>query len=215
MTEYKIANWERFQHYGDKRTPPWIKLHYEMLTSKDWVKFNDASKLLAVVCMMLASRNKGIVEGDIEYIQQVAHLRTKPDLKPLITSGFLIPASAMLADASTNEEEEKEEEEKEEGQYSFEFFWQAYPRTVSKVKAELAYKTALKKTPHEVIMKGLENYKTDIAKKKTSTEYISHAASWLNGGRWADDYGVAPPPPDDGLDWKQRIDNKRREAGII
>jgi hypothetical protein len=117
--DYKVKNWENFQHYKD-RNPPWIKLHYELLTSRDWVKFDDASKLLALVCMMLASRNQGIIEGDLDYIKSVAHIRGKINLKPLIGSGFLIPladASTAQADASTAQadaiiEERQRREEK-------------------------------------------------------------------------------------------------------
>lgn len=118
MLKYEIKNWQVYQHYktGD-RNPPWIKLHNELMTSRDWVKYNDDSKLLSIVCMMLASRNKGIIEDDLEYIQQVAHLRKTPDLKPLIDSGFLVPckqalASASIAQASAIIEEKREEENK-------------------------------------------------------------------------------------------------------
>ena len=90
---YKVRNWRKFQHYS-KRNPPWIKLHYEVMTSRDWVMLSDASKLLAIVCMLIASRNEGEVPDDPEYIKRVAYLDRAPNLLPLIDSGFL------LADAS-------------------------------------------------------------------------------------------------------------------
>lgn len=104
---FEIRNWSEFQHYKN-RNPPWIKLHYEILTSQDWVLYNDASKVLAVVCMLLASRNDGIIDGTpdgLSYIQRVAYLTKPPNLKPLIDSGFLIPidtASKALASASVS-----------------------------------------------------------------------------------------------------------------
>ena len=97
-----IRNWEKFQHYKG-RNPPWIKLHYEVLMSPDWVMLADDSKLLAVVCMLLASRHEGKVPLDPVYIQRAAHLSKKPDFKPLIDVGFLSYASGCkhaLADAS-------------------------------------------------------------------------------------------------------------------
>jgi len=36
MLTLKVKNWEKYQHYKD-RNPPWIKLHFELLTSADWV----------------------------------------------------------------------------------------------------------------------------------------------------------------------------------
>jgi hypothetical protein len=100
MTMLTVKNWENFQHYKD-RNPPWIKLHIELLNSMDWVMLDDASKLLAVVCMMIASRNQGQVPNNPAYLKKVAHLDKLPNLKPLIDIGFLVDASNTLADAST------------------------------------------------------------------------------------------------------------------
>jgi hypothetical protein len=97
-----VRNWTKFQHYKD-RTPPWIKLHYELLTSPDWVMIDDASKLLAVVCMLVASRNGGCVPNNPAYLRKVGQLAKLPSFKPLIDCGFLesgADASDLLADAS-------------------------------------------------------------------------------------------------------------------
>lgn len=97
---YEVKNWSKYQHYKD-RNPPWVKLHYEMLTSKDWVMLSDASKLLAVVCIMIASRHDGKVPADPEYVKRAAYLDKAPDFSKLVESGFLLSASAckqMLAD---------------------------------------------------------------------------------------------------------------------
>lgn len=97
-----VRNWTKFQYYKD-RTPPWIKLHYELLTSPDWVMIDDASKLLAVVCMLVASRNEGCVPNNPAYLKKVGQLAKLPSFKPLIDCGFLesgADASNLLADAS-------------------------------------------------------------------------------------------------------------------
>lgn len=98
--QLKVRNWEQFQHYKD-RNPPWIKLHFALLASEDWVTLDDASKLLAVVCMLVASRNNGFVPDNPAYLKRVAYLDRLPKLKPLIDCGFLeIPqadASAVQA----------------------------------------------------------------------------------------------------------------------
>ncbi len=93
---FAIKNWAKFQHYKD-RNPPWIKLHVDIFASRDWVTLADASRLLAVVCMVVASRNNGQVPNDPDYIKRVAYLDRLPDLTPLIKCGFLINT---LADAS-------------------------------------------------------------------------------------------------------------------
>lgn len=100
--KYKVKNWHHFQHYKD-RNPPWIKLHYSLLSSRDWVTLDDASRVLAVAIMLIASRSEGEIDGSddgLEYLKRVAYLNKKPNLMPLIECGFLEPASTMLADAS-------------------------------------------------------------------------------------------------------------------
>jgi uncharacterized phage protein (TIGR02220 family) len=96
---YTIPTWREYQHYAD-RSPPWIKLHYDMLSSRSWVMLADASRVLMVSCMLIASRNDGRVPDDIEFLKRVAYINGKVDLKPLIDIGFLVPNFNVLADAS-------------------------------------------------------------------------------------------------------------------
>lgn len=65
---------------------------------------DDASRVLAIACMLIASRNKGEIDGSeagLAYLKRVAYLNKTPNLKPLILCGFLSPASGLQADAST------------------------------------------------------------------------------------------------------------------
>lgn len=55
----------------------------------------DASKALAIACMLIASKNDGMFPNDPEYIKRVAYL-SEVDFTPLIKCGFII----LLADAS-------------------------------------------------------------------------------------------------------------------
>lgn len=90
MNGYKIKGWERFQHYKD-RNPPWIKLHFSLLSSRDWVALSSEGRELAVVLMLVASRGEGMVPNDPEYIQAVGHLKKTPNFGPLVKCGFLEP----------------------------------------------------------------------------------------------------------------------------
>jgi hypothetical protein len=121
MEYYTVRNWRRFQHYKH-RSPPWIKLHFEMLTSADWVMLDDASKLLAIACMLLASRNEGRVPADPSYIKRVAYIQGVIKFKPLIDSGFLENPLALASESKqlrtnalpeTETETETETEKKE------------------------------------------------------------------------------------------------------
>ena len=200
VMRYKIKNWDRFQHYKD-RSPAWIKLHYEVLTSPDWVMLDDASKLLAVVIMLLASRSGGEIEGNERYIQKAANLDKKVDLKPLIECGFLI----MLADASTvqanDTREEKRREEERRGEDSqkndkaneiaFNEFWKLYPkaRAGNKDKAKTAYLKALTRATKEEINGSVEKYSRS---DEVARGYAKGAAAWLNDDRWTTNYDSRP-----------------------
>jgi uncharacterized phage protein (TIGR02220 family) len=87
-TYYRIKNWERFQHYKD-RNPPWIKLHRDLLASETWVSVDDASRVLAIACMLLAAATDNQIPDNPRYIQRVAYLSGPPDFGPLIEVGFL------------------------------------------------------------------------------------------------------------------------------
>ena len=101
---YRVRNWEKFQHYKN-RNPPWIKLHFELLSSSDWVTLDDKSRVLVIACMLIASRNGGMVPSDPLYVQRVAYLKDIPDFEPLISCGFLQDsASKLLASASIKSE---------------------------------------------------------------------------------------------------------------
>lgn len=113
---FKVRNWEEYQHYKD-RNPPWIKLHFALLTSEDWVLLDDASRVLAIACLLIASRNDGYVPCKPDYIKRVAYLNQEPDFNPLIECGFLDPDSGCkqaLAGARPEERQSREETEAEE-----------------------------------------------------------------------------------------------------
>lgn len=115
--KYRIKNWTDYQHYKD-RCPPWIKLHNSLLTSEVWVMGNDATRTLAIACMLLSSRNEandGTFNGEPEYIKRFAYLNSKPYFKPLIDNGFievLQDDSIALAECNTEKSREEKEEEK-------------------------------------------------------------------------------------------------------
>lgn len=75
----------------------------------------------------------------------------------------------------------------------FDAFWRAYPRKVAKRAARKAYDRALRETTHEAIMRGLAEFNRHLP---SETQYIPHPTTWLNQGRWEDEYETAQ-----GVDW--------------
>ena len=102
MKRIRFVNWNEYQHYKD-RNPPWIKLHFAILSSKAWVSLNSEGRELAIVCMLLASRNDGVVACDEAYVRRVAYLSKKPDFDALVRSELCV-YETTLADASKQEQ---------------------------------------------------------------------------------------------------------------
>ena len=121
----KIRNWDRYQHYKD-RSPIWVKLYArDLVSSEDWITWDDASRCLAVASIALASRyhpasteDRGCFEvNSLEYVQKSCSLNQLPDFKPLIDSRFLVvidDASNLLAERYQPARQRREEESREE-----------------------------------------------------------------------------------------------------
>lgn len=67
----------------------------------------------------------------------------------------------------------------------FETFWQSYPRKIAKLAAMKAYQKARMVATAEDILKGVEVYKQHLS---PDPQFICHATSFLNQGRWMDEY---------------------------
>lgn len=67
----------------------------------------------------------------------------------------------------------------------FQAFWNRYPRHVGKLAALKAYQRALSLALPEEILAGVEEYRKHLPEE---ARFIPHAATWLNQGRWMDDY---------------------------
>lgn len=114
--KYQIKNWAEYQHYKN-RNPSWIKLHSSLLSSEDWVVLDDASRVLAIACMLIAAKTNNEIEtseAGLRYIKRVAYLNSDPNFNPLIKCGFLVPCKQMLADASALQADARPEKRREE-----------------------------------------------------------------------------------------------------
>jgi len=234
----RVKNWEQFQHYKD-RNPPWIKLHFALLASEDWVTLDDASKLLAVVCMLIASRNNGEVPNNPAYLKRVAYLDRLPKLEPLISCGFLeilqasastpqAPASGVQADARPETETEADKKDSLSETSSdespkqaspktypadFEAFWLSYPRTpnMSKSKALACWK---KLTPADRLAcaQAVPAYKAFLSSK--ADHPTMHATTFINERRFegfaAGQAELSAPVGD--AQWAKRVRYGRKES---
>jgi len=113
-------NWDNFQHYKH-RSPPWIKLHKNLLDDMAYQRLPVASKALAPMLWLLASESHdGVIHRTPEEIAFRLRMTEKEvisGIKPLIDNGFFIEDSNMLAeclqDATTEKRQSRVETEKE------------------------------------------------------------------------------------------------------
>jgi hypothetical protein len=70
-------------------------------------------------------------------------------------------------------------------------WWSQYPHKVAKIAAEKAYRTARvkRRATAQDLLSGLAAY---IA-HKPDWQHYANAATWLNAGRWQDDYRTPAP----------------------
>lgn len=205
--QYRIRNWAKFQHYKE-RNPPWIKLHAEIFASEDWVTLADDSKLLAIVCMIVAAKHDGCVPDNPEYIKRVAYLKKVPNLKPLIDCGFLENLQADASDCKQEQATARPEKEAEQSRDRAETelrpralraefekdFWPLYPKKVAKGAAFKAWPKARRVAECAVIVAGTVRFAA--SRVGQDPQYTPNPATWLNAEQWADEapQGVSDVP---------------------
>ena len=202
-------NWAVFQHYKD-RCPPWIKLHRDLLTDREYMRLPIASKALAPLLWLLASESKtGQFDASVDELCFRLHLTEQEvvaGLKPLIDKGFFLDASGVLADCKqlaipeTETERETETPKPPRGSVSqeveslFKKFWDFYPKKVGK---DAALKAFAKRKPDEqlllLMLKAVAKQKTTPGWQKDGGQFIPNPATWLNQGRWQDQVDAPKP----------------------
>lgn len=88
-----VKDYERFQHYRDRR-PVWIKLYAELLDNWDFLQLSDAARGQLMMFWLLASRHDNRVPNDRRYIEGKLALKKRFLMKELLGSGFLIETDA-------------------------------------------------------------------------------------------------------------------------
>jgi hypothetical protein len=99
-----VANWERFQHYGERRNPPWIKLHRSLLDDFSFSCLSDTQKLHLMLIWLLASQVDNRIPNDPAWIKRRIGVNAAVDLNSLIQAGFLLleqDASNVLSKCSS------------------------------------------------------------------------------------------------------------------
>lgn len=107
-----------------------------------------------------------------------------------VSVGETRPNSPKLKKKSSVEERRGEESTKDlstaGAEDEFDGWYSMYPRKEARTAALKAFTKARKSASLETLMGGLTNYKKSIQGK--DRQFIALPASWLNAGRWQDEY---------------------------
>ena len=58
MSNMKVKNWEKFQHFKDRR-PPWVKLYRDILDDIEWHELSGDDAKILVMIWLIASEDFG------------------------------------------------------------------------------------------------------------------------------------------------------------
>lgn len=94
-----IRNWDRFQHYGDYRQPPWIKMYTALLHDDEFQNLSPTDRQALTSLWLLYAMTRRRVRVDTAKISRAIGQRvTKGTLERLNHAGFVdFSASTPLA----------------------------------------------------------------------------------------------------------------------
>lgn len=89
MSDLKIRNWDKFQHYKDKNGPvPWVKLHTQLLSDYEFLGLSEVEQCRLIKIWLLAGRTGNRIPYDKAWVARQIGARTV-DLDLYISRGFL------------------------------------------------------------------------------------------------------------------------------
>ena len=86
----KVVDWDKWQSYRkDRGTPPWIKIHRNLMTNPEWIQLSDAEKGQLVSIWITAADKKGRFSSDAKVLQKMCGLDDPPNISKLKALGFI------------------------------------------------------------------------------------------------------------------------------
>ena len=164
----RIKNWEKFQHYKDRR-PPWIKLYRDLLDKRDFgLLSGDAAKHLIMLWLIASESDDGELPGidDLTYRLRITPQKMTKSISEL-SQWVESDASNTLAPCqqhACSETETERERETECAASEFNAFWSVYPNRKAKKDAIKAWgQTAKERPPMDDLLRAIHSQcKTDL-----------------------------------------------------
>lgn len=90
MSTLKIKNWDKWQTFRkDRGTPPWIKLHRNLMSNPEWAILTDSEKGQLVSIWIIAADKSGEIPDNPNIIRKVCILDETPNISKFIELGFI------------------------------------------------------------------------------------------------------------------------------
>jgi hypothetical protein len=108
-----IRNWHKFQHYGNHRTPPWIKSYIELLSDDHYLNLSHHQRgVLHGLWLAFASSRRQLILDTRSLSRRLNGRVTTQQLEALIDAGFIeVIASNVLAERLQDASPEQNREE--------------------------------------------------------------------------------------------------------
>ena len=210
MKYIEVVNWDKFQHYKDRR-PNWVKLYIEIIEefdgdgdSKKFHSLPDDSKLtfLMILCLR-AHFNKHVPFPSEKWLKRRLGIK-RVRLQPLVDSGFIVIDTDSVSEPYQADtvclppEREREREKEKEICHFFEEFEKArklYPGTKRGGQTEFA--DFRRKHPDwrdacAVLCAAIEvqiQRRKELIKKREFVPPWKHLKTYLNQRCWESDIG--------------------------
>ncbi len=185
----RIKNWDKWQTYrSDRGTPPWIKIHRNLLSNSDWAELSDAEKGQLVSMWIVAADKAGALPDDPNIIRKICLLDNTPDLNKLKKLGFIdvtrLSKRRQHDAPETEVETEIEVEEKQKNNtVDFEKLWKMYPVRQGKKAAHRHFDATVKTLEDgQRILRAFGNYITHL--RVNTWKRAMNGSTWFNN--WND-----------------------------
>jgi hypothetical protein len=115
---FSIKNLDKYQHYHDGRAIKWVKLYVGLLDDYEFSQLSDKSKGLYPFLILLSAKCDNKIPDNPKWVKEKIGFGSTPDLKELVSHGFLIPYNSVPDDTGRYGEERKGEENRGEEEES-------------------------------------------------------------------------------------------------
>lgn len=207
MATVKVRSWNKYQHYGDRRRPIWIKLYIQLLDDPDFQGLEPELLRILIMTWLAVAEHKGCYQGAIHrlaYRMRVSPEELHDGLSRLGDWFSYEPDGDVLAggyqDASLEEDKKKKRtppyppaggsgggKARRAPEYGANFLehWSAHPYG-SKLEAWKEYRSILKELPPDSveILKGQKAAEVEAERVGAPKMTLPHLCRWFKRRYW-------------------------------